>query len=271
MLGSVQTVEDRLAQWAALHDLGKRAGTLKFHKEVLNSIRGRFDCQQLADGVTVQAVQDFAGKVTHFCPSRWNAIVTVLRFVTPHAQLLKRRKLRFREFSPPTAEQFSALLSELDKARSQGGLVVRFLALTGLRFGEAKKLRWQNVHQDRIEVPACVAKSGKARSVPFVPGTSETVQRLRGENTPAPLSLVLPKPNVRKALSKACQKVGLPLLSYHCYRHLFATRCIESGVDMPTVARWLGHQDGGALLSRMYFHLLDDHSRLMAARVKICV
>jgi len=29
-------------------------------------------------------------------------------------------------------------------------------------------------------------------------------------------------------------------------RHLFATRCIENGVDIPTVSRWLGHQDGGA-------------------------
>jgi hypothetical protein len=28
---------------------------------------------------------------------------------------------------------------------------------------------------------------------------------------------------------------------------LFATRCIESGVDIPTVSRWLGHKDGGAL------------------------
>jgi hypothetical protein len=25
------------------------------------------------------------------------------------------------------------------------------------------------------------------------------------------------------------------------------TRCIESGIDIPTVSRWLGHQDGGVL------------------------
>jgi integrase len=58
-------------------------------------------------------------------------------------------------------------------------------------------------------------------------------------------------------------------ISHHDFRHLFATRCIESGVDLPTVARWLGHQDGGALLSRTYFHLVDEHSRRMAARVRI--
>jgi hypothetical protein len=32
--------------------------------------------------------------------------------------------------------------------------------------------------------------------------------------------------------------VGLSKLTHHDLRHLFATRCIESGVDIPTVARW---------------------------------
>lgn len=41
-------------------------------------------------------------------------------------------------------------------------------------------------------------------------------------------------------------------------RHLFATRCIESGVDIPTVRRWLGHEDGGALAMRTYGQLRDS-------------
>jgi len=36
-------------------------------------------------------------------------------------------------------------------------------------------------------------------------------------------------------------------ITHHDLRHLFATTCIEAGVDIPTVSRWLGHQDGGAL------------------------
>jgi len=35
-------------------------------------------------------------------------------------------------------------------------------------------------------------------------------------------------------------------------RHLFATRCVEAGVDIPTVSRWLNHQDGGALAMKTY-------------------
>jgi len=48
---------------------------------------------------------------------------------------------------------------------------------------------------------------------------------------------------------------------------LFATRCIESGVDVPTVSRWLGHKDGGALAMKTYGHLRREHSISQAQRV----
>src|SRR5688572_30229441 len=48
------------------------------------------------------------------------------------------------------------------------------------------------------------------------------------------------------AMNTAAKKVGIHHLTHHDLRHLFATRCIESGVDIPTVSRWLGHKDGGA-------------------------
>ena len=56
-------------------------------------------------------------------------------------------------------------------------------------------------------------------------------------------------------------------ITHHDLRHLFATRCIESGVDVPTVSRWLGHKDGGALAMRVYGHLRDHHSTAMAQKV----
>jgi hypothetical protein len=38
-------------------------------------------------------------------------------------------------------------------------------------------------------------------------------------------------------------------------------------VDIPTVSRWLGHKDGGALAMRVYGHLRQEHSFSMVKRV----
>ena len=44
----------------------------------------------------------------------------------------------------------------------------------------------------------------------------------------------------------------------HALRHLFASTLISRGVSVRTVAEWLGHSDGGALLLRTYSHLMPD-------------
>jgi len=265
------SIHDALVRWQAAADLGKADGTRRFHREVVQAIlRAVPDPARAAASVTADEVTEWAQRLAHYCPSRWNAMVSALRAVTDQARQLRRRKVRFREFTPPSQMQFQALLAECDRRpRSQAGLIIRLLALTGLRIGEARRLTWSNVFEDRIVVPAGICKSRAARSIPILPETAEVLERLRalahGDGR------LLPTPHVRRALETACRRVGLPALSYHCFRHLFATRCIEAGVDVPTVARWLGHQDGGALLSKMYFHLLDDHSRTMARRVRMLV
>ena len=71
----------------------------------------------------------------------------------------------------------------------------------------------------------------------------------------------------QKAMDRAAKVVGMPRITHHDLRHLFATRCIESGVDIPTVSRWLGHKDGGALAMKVYGHLRDQHSTAMAQKV----
>ena len=71
----------------------------------------------------------------------------------------------------------------------------------------------------------------------------------------------------QKAMDRAAKIVGMPRVTHHDLRHLFATRCIESGVDIPTVSRWLGHKDGGALAMKVYGHLRDQHSAEMVQKV----
>src|SRR5271154_2755582 len=71
----------------------------------------------------------------------------------------------------------------------------------------------------------------------------------------------------QKSIDRAAKLASVKRITHHDLRHLFATRCIESGVDIPTVSRWLGHQDGGALAMKTYGHLRDQHSTTMAQKV----
>ncbi|HZM05465.1 MAG TPA: hypothetical protein VFC44_20895 [Candidatus Saccharimonadales bacterium] len=50
-------------------------------------------------------------------------------------------------------------------------------------------------------------------------------------------------------------------------KKIFATRCKESGVDMPPASRCFGHKDGGTLALKVYGHSRNEHSASMATLV----
>ena len=91
--------------------------------------------------------------------------------------------------------------------------------------------------------------------------------RLKAEKNPQSTDRIIAFNSARKCLQTACKKLGLPQFTHHDFRHFFATTCIESGVDIPTVSRWLGHKDGGALAMKRYGHLRQEHSFAMIKKV----
>jgi integrase len=96
----------------------------------------------------------------------------------------------------------------------------------------------------------------------------QLLERLRAERAGESLAAsVMEVRECQGAVDSACRKLEITRFTHHDLRHLFATRCIESGVDIPTVSRWLGHKDGGALAMKVYGHLRDQHSVNMAQRV----
>ena len=244
--------------------------TREYHQELIEFIGRNWPEKFNApiEEISEADVGEFAVRIARLSDSRYNGIVTMLKGTIPAAKKLRRRRLRIKERPLLNQLEFSRLLQELDgRPQSHAGLVIRFLSHTGLRINEARAIGWKDVHEDFILVPGSASKSGRPRVIPFVNGLADTLQTLRdvaGDST-----AVIPQGECKRSLQTSCELAGLPRLSHHSFRHLFATRCIESGVDLPTVARWLGHQDGGALLARTYFHLVDEHSRRMAARVRI--
>lgn len=258
-----------VSQWVAVRCLHKRQKTVQLYNDVQRLIlRYWREPDKPAGIVTADDVISLAQLFSGQCVTRWNLMVACLRYVTPHGKLLKRRPVKIREFTPPSQKQFADLLAECDRnRRTSAGLVIRFLCYTGLRIGEARALTWGNVGVCELVVPASVTKNGRQRIIPFVPGLADVLERLA--NVTGSEEHILPRANCRKALERVTLRVLGVQWSHHLCRHFFATRCIQSGVDMPTVARWLGHSDGGALLARTYFHLSDGHSRSMAQRVRV--
>ena len=150
--------------------------------------------------------------------------------------------------------------------------MIEFLAYSGMRaFSEAPWVTWEDVDWQRKEIvvrgsPETGTKNREIRRIPLIPDMESLLTRLQGSGHPSGRILQVQK--CQGALTRACQKLGIPRITHHDLRHLFATRCIESGVDIPTVARWLGHKDGGALAMKVYGHLRNQHSQEMAKKVR---
>lgn len=256
-----------LTRWLVFASMGKASSTKHFYRETVKALR-RHWLEALdwnVNALTEDELLRLAMRVANYSPSRWNAMLQCLRWITPNARVLKRRALKITRLPPPDQAEFAALLVECDKLkRSKAGLVIDFLARTGLRISGARNVRWSDVKGGRIEY---IAKGGRRCSVPIVDGLRGVLDRLKAIADGS--GYVLPREGVRTGLTKACRAAGVRVLTHHDLRHYFITRCIESGVDVPTVARWVGHRDGGALIGKRYFHLMDSHSVAMAAKVRI--
>ena len=193
------------------------------------------------------------------------------------AATMKRARIRAKEIVLPSTEKFNALIDEMRNAHSRDSRncadFALGLAVTGMRKGEVNALEWRDVEFESGEIVVrgdseTGTKNWELRRVPLIPDARALFERMRGERSREPLETkVFRVGECQKALDRACKKVGTDRITHHDLRHLFATHCIESGVDIPTVSRWLGHKDGGALAMKTYGHLRREHSIAQAQRV----
>jgi len=199
---------------------------------------------------------------------------------------IKRRKVVSKQIVVPTLDQLKQLVSAIRQAdghkgnqeRSKDGAdLVEFLAYSGARIGEVigggeasekRPLLWNDVDFGRgtLFLPGTKTEAAP-RTMPMSEKLRSLLARLKAEKNPQPTDRIIPFNSARKCLQTACKKLGLPQFTHHDFRHFFATTCIESGVDIPTVSRWLGHKDGGALAMKRYGHLRQEHSFAMIKKV----
>ena len=96
----------------------------------------------------------------------------------------------------------------------------------------------------------------------------ELLKAMREERPDESLSSrVLEVIDPTKQMHFASDHLGIPRIKPKDLRDWFGTICVESGVNIPTVAKWMGHKDGGALLMRTYTHIRDEYSQELAKKV----
>ncbi len=187
------------------------------------------------------------------------------------ARGIKRpRMIATRKKNVPTRKQFPQLIAAIRSKNGKpdaknGADFVELIAYSGMRKAEATALKWQDVDFDKNQLTVTGGenrtKNYETRTVPLNDDLRKLLLRLRSEAKPAPTDNVTRIENPRKCILTACRKLVFPEFTPHNFRDFFATTCIESGVDIPTIARWLGHKDGGALLMKTYAHLRQEHSQ----------
>ena len=161
---------------------------------------------------------------------------------------------------------------------------------TGLRIGELLALEWKDI--DLVRGTVSVTKSchdgmnanGRFSRITDTPKTRNSVRTIPLPRNIIPILAVFKKcsrsgyvvaskrggPVLVRTYQKsfACflTKLNIPHRGFHALRHTFATRALECGMDVKTLAEILGHKNAGVTLDR-YVHSLAEHKKEMMNRL----
>ncbi len=140
-----------------------------------------------------------------------------------------------------TKEEFrevQATIREIVKKRKY--FMANLLAWgSGLRISEVVNLKKEDFNFIDGTIRINEGKNSKDRIVPIPKGWTEYEMRY--------IPIGVKQRSLQKEFIKACEEAGLkmkkPKVHFHSLRHGFATECIRSGVDIPSLSGLLGHSD----------------------------
>jgi integrase len=164
-------------------------------------------------------------------------------------------------------------LNSLVKTDCQNPLLKRaaiFSALTGLRFSDIEKLVWGELEYIEGNGYFIQFKQQKTKGVEMMP-ISEQAYSLLGERKK-------PTDKVFEGLTYSAysnkhlyQWIGAAGISkditFHCFRHTFATLQLSKGTDIYTVSKMLGHRE--LKTTQIYANIIDQTKREAADKIKL--
>ena len=217
--------------------------------------------------ITVNDVNGFIGlKISNLKAATINRKLSILRAMLNQAKAdgfsvpgFKIKEIPNKESRPPkyfTVEELELIYKEDDLYPHWW----KFLANTGLRMGEMRQLRIEDIHKDSIHVVSSAAqrtKSGKWRYIPINKSARESLDRfdMSGE-------YLLPRQHNDSPITRfrrICERAGIKKEKWgvHCLRHTFASHLVMSNVPLRTVQILLGH--ASIQTTERYAHLSPDY------------
>lgn len=161
---------------------------------------------------------------------------------------------------PMTMEETRRLLMHVakseakitDKRRTRRLPFYVFLLYTGMRYREARNIKWQDIdiERRRIRVPAEFTRSRRERSLTLVDSVIEQLKTL--EKGP-PTARVFTKGISRHTMKQDLKAAGVDpdRVCFHSFRKTLATGLHEElGVPLKVIARQTGHESMQVLESR---------------------
>jgi integrase len=164
-------------------------------------------------------------------------------------------------------------LNSLVKTECHNPLLKRaalFSALTGLRFSDIKNLVWGELEYIEGNGYFIQFKQQKTKGVEMMPISEQAYSLLGERNEPADKVFegLVYSAYENKHLAKWIGLAGIEKdITFHCFRHTFATLQLSKGTDIYTVSKMLGHRE--LKTTQIYAKIIDQTKREAADKIQL--
>jgi len=144
-----------------------------------------------------------------------------------------------------------------------------FSALTGLRHCDIQKMCWKEIQIDGEQARLHFTQQ-KTKGVEYMPIPAQALQLCGEQGEPDQLIFEdLPDPAwISKPLKRWIEAAGISKrITFHCFRHTYATLQLSNGTDIYTVSKMLGHTN--VKTTQIYAKVVDEKKEKAAKAIKL--
>lgn len=144
-----------------------------------------------------------------------------------------------------------------------------FSALTGLRHSDIQKLRWKEISIEDGSVKLHFTQK-KTKGVEYMPISQQAFQLCGEPRLPEQLVFEdLTDPSwISRPLKKWVESANIKKnITFHCFRHTFATLQLSNGTDIYTVSKMLGHTN--VKTTQIYAKVVDEKKNKASEAIQL--